>query len=134
MTVPFIVPAYAGLFALFYVFLALRVSILRTRAHVMVGSGGNTLLERAIRAHGNCGEYVPFALLLLGFMEMQRNSAYLLHVLCLMLLAGRLLHAYAISQASETMSLRVAGTVLTHAVLIIAAIALIIDYLRVASL
>lgn len=134
MTVPFVVPLYAGILALIYVFLAIRVSRLRSGAQVMVGSGGNAVLERAIRAHGNCGEYVPIALLLLGFMEMQRNSSYLLHALCLMLVVGRLLHAYAISQPNEPMPLRVAGTFLTHAVLIIAAISLITDYFRIAAL
>ena len=134
MTVPFIVPAYAGVFALIYLFLAIRVSMLRGGAQVMIGNGGNPRLERAIRAHGNCGEYVPFSLLLLGFMEMQRNSAYLLHGLCLLLIVGRSIHAFAISQTSETMALRVTGTLMTHAVLIVAAIALIKDYFSIAAL
>jgi uncharacterized membrane protein YecN with MAPEG domain len=134
MNVPFVVPAYAGVLALIYIFLAIRVSSMRGSARVMIGSGDNERLERAIRAHGNCAEYVPFALLLLGFLELQRNSSYLLHVLCLMLIAGRLLHAYAISQVNETMSLRITGTLLTQAVLIIAAIILIIDYFRIAGL
>lgn len=134
MTVPFIVPAYAGVLALIYVFLAVRVSVLRGGAQVTIGGGGNPRLERAIRAHGNCGEYVPLALLLLGFMELQRNSAYLLHALCLLLIVGRLIHAFAISQTSEKMPLRVTGTVTTHAVLIIAAIALIKGYFSIAGL
>jgi uncharacterized protein len=134
MNVPFVVPAYAGLLVFIYIFLSIRVSSMRGNARVMIGSGGNERLERAIRAHGNCAEYVPLALLLLGFMELQRNSSYLLHVLCLMLIAGRLLHAYAISQVNETMALRITGTLLTQAVLIIAAVILIIDYFRIAGL
>jgi len=134
MTVPFVVPAYAGVLALIYVFLAIRVSRLRGPAKAMIGTGGDARLERAIRAHANCAEYVPFALLLLGFMEMQRNSSYLLHVLCLVLIAGRVIHAANISRADESLAIRVVGTLLTQAVIIIAAIALIIDYFRVASL
>jgi hypothetical protein len=134
MTVPFVVPAYAGLLALLYIFLAIRVSAMRGTARAMIGSGDNPRLERAIRAHGNCGEYVPFALLLLGFMEVQRNSSYLLHALCLLLVAGRLIHAYGISQTNEKMPLRVTGTLMTQAVFIIAAVILIIDYFRIAML
>jgi uncharacterized membrane protein YecN with MAPEG domain len=134
MTVPFIVPAYGGLLVLFYIFLGMRVSVLRGKAHATIGTGNDPALERAIRAHGNFSEYVPFALLLLGFMEMQRNSSYVLHALCLLLIAGRLIHAFGISQTRETMGFRVTGTVLTIAVLVIAAIVLIIDYFRIAAL
>jgi uncharacterized membrane protein YecN with MAPEG domain len=134
VTVPFVVPAYAGLLALIYVFLALRVSRMRGAARAMIGTGGNPRLERAIRAHANCAEYVPFALLLLGFMELQRNSSYLLHLLCLMLVAGRVIHALNISRADESIAVRFVGTLLTQAVMIIAAITLIVDYFRVASL
>lgn len=134
MTVPFVVPAYAGILALIYIFLAIRVSRMRGTARAMIGSGGDPRLERAIRAHGNYGEYVPFALLLLGFLEMQRNSSYLLHALCLLLLAGRLIHAYGISQTNEKMPLRITGTLMTQAVFIIAAVILIIDYFRIATL
>ena len=134
MTVPFVVPAYAGILALIYVILASRVVRLRGQVRVRIGSGGNASLERAIRAHANCAEYVPLALILLGFMEMQRNSSYLLHVLCLLLVAGRLIHAVNISREQESVSVRAVAMTLTFAVLIIAAIILIIDYFRIAAL
>jgi uncharacterized protein len=134
MTVPFVVPAYAGILALIYVFLAIRVVRLRGQVRVGIGSGGNSTLERAIRAHANCAEYVPLALILLGFMEMQRNSSYLLHILCLVLIAGRLIHAVNISREQESGGIRVVAMTLTFAVLTIAAIVLIIDYFRIAAL
>lgn len=134
MNVPFIVPAYAGLLAFIYVFLSIRVSRLRGTAQASIGTGNNPRLERAIRAHGNFSENVPFALLLLGFMEMQRHSSYVLHALCLLLIAARLIHAFGISQTSETMAFRVTGTVLTCVVLVFAAISLIIAYFRIAAL
>ena len=109
MSVPFVVPFYAGIFALIYVFLGMRTSRLRTRANTMIGPGNDPGLVRAIRAHGNFAEYVPFILLLLGFVEMQHYSRYLLHALCLALLLGRLVHAYGISQTDKTMGYRVFG-------------------------
>ena len=56
MTVPFIVPAHAGILALIYVILALRVTRLRGLARVGIGSGGDAQFERAIRAHANYGD------------------------------------------------------------------------------
>ena len=50
-------------------------------------------MERRIRVHGNFAEYVPLALLLLLFMELQAQSRFLVHVLCIVLIAARLVHA-----------------------------------------
>ncbi|MGH7089005.1 MAG: MAPEG family protein [Stellaceae bacterium] len=134
MTVPFIVPAYAGVLALVYLALSLRVSQLRRRGQVAVGSGQDRFLLRAIRAHANFGEYVPLALILLGFLEMQRGSAILLHALCLLLLFGRLAHAFGISREPDLMPLRAVGMLATYVVLIVPAIVLIADWSRAAAL
>ena len=131
MPVPFVVPFYAGIFALIYVLLGMRTSRLRTRANTMIGPGNDPALLRAIRAHGNFGEYVPFILLMLGFAEMQHYSRYLLHALCLALLLGRLVHAYGISQTDETLGYRIVGIGLTVLVMVIAAIMLIYEFFLV---
>ena len=128
MNVPFVVPFYAGIFALIYFLLTMRVARYRGRAGVVLGSGGDAELERRIRAHGNFMEYVPLALILLGFMEAQRNSLYLLHALCLLLLIGRICHAIAISRVGSVGPLRFIGMALTGTVLIVAALALIYDF------
>jgi uncharacterized membrane protein YecN with MAPEG domain len=134
MTVPFIVPAYGALLALLYLVLSFRVSTGRGRARVNIGSGGDLLLERAIRAHGNFAEYVPLALLLLGFLEMQRSSAYVLHALCLLLLLGRIAHALGISREPDILLLRAVGILATYLVLAVAGVLLLYDYGRVATL
>ena len=131
MNVPYVVPFYAGILALIYIILGMRTSRLRTRANTMIGYGSDTALERAIRAHGNFGEYVPFTLLLLGFAEMQHYSRYLLHALCLVLLVGRLVHAYGISRTDEVLGYRIFGISLTILVTIIAAIMLIDEFFLV---
>ena len=59
-----IVPLYAGLLGLLYLFLAANVIRTRRALSVGLGDGGHTILERRIRAHGNCGEYAPIALVL----------------------------------------------------------------------
>jgi len=133
MTVPFVVPAYAAILALVYIYLALHVSRLRGSTGIGLG-GGNVRLDRAIRAHGNFGEYVPLALVLLGFAEMQRNSVYLLHLLCVLLVLGRLVHAVGISRPKGDTVPRTIGMTLTFLVLAITAVILLYDYVRLAPL
>lgn len=109
----FIVPFYASLLAALYIFLSLRVIRMRRRERVAVGDGNNLRLRRAIRVHANFAEYVPLALILVAFVEMQRSTALLVHALCLSLVIGRVIHAYGVSQEKEDYRLRVAGMALT---------------------
>jgi uncharacterized membrane protein YecN with MAPEG domain len=131
MNVPFVVPFYAGIFALIYFFLAMRVARRRGQARIALGSGGDAELERRIRIHGNFGEYVPFILLMLGFAELQHWSRYLLHALCIVLLIGRISHAIALSRDGSVGPLRGLGMALTGAVMIIAAVMLIYEFFLV---
>jgi uncharacterized membrane protein YecN with MAPEG domain len=131
---PIVVPGYAAIFALIYVFLAVRVTRLRQRHKVGIGSGGRADLERTARVHANFGEYVPLALLLLAFMEMQRQSIWLIHALTLLLLAGRIVHAYGVSQQNEDLRMRGVGIMATWIVLIVAALALLLNAVRAAAI
>jgi uncharacterized membrane protein YecN with MAPEG domain len=134
MTVPFLVPAYAALLVLLYIFLGMRVARLRYTTRTAIGGGGDPRLERAVRAHGNFGEYVPLAIILLIAMEMHRHSIYVLHALCLVFVIGRLIHAFGISQTNETIAFRSTGITLTWVVLFIAAIVVIVDFFRAAMI
>ncbi|MBE9557974.1 MAG: MAPEG family protein [Proteobacteria bacterium] len=113
-----ITPFYAALVALVYVYLSLRVINTRRSERVGLGDGDNRTLRRAIRAHGNCGEYAPMALLLIAFAEMQGAQVWLIHALGLMLLAGRVAHASGFGREPERMNLRVAGMRLTIATIV----------------
>ena len=120
-----IVPLYAGLLALVFVGLSAFVIRQRGRAKVAIGAGGDALLERAMRVHANFAEYVPLAVVLLALTELQRAPAWLLHALGLLLLVGRLAHAYGVSQEKENFRFRVSGMMATFATLVIAALYLI---------
>ena len=120
-----IVPFYAGLLALLFVVLSVRVIRQRGRAKVAIGAGGDALLERAMRVHANFAEYVPLAVVSLALMELQRAPAWLLHGLGLVLLLGRVAHAYGVSQEKENFRFRVSGMMATFATLVIAALYLI---------
>jgi uncharacterized membrane protein YecN with MAPEG domain len=127
---PTIVPAYAAMLALIYIFLALRVIRTRQSARVAIGAGDNRSLERAIRVHGNFAEYVPLALLLLAFVEMQGGPAWWINVLCFALVAARVIHAYGVSQEKENLRFRVVGMVTTFFVLASSSLSLLGGALR----
>ena len=123
--VPVIVPAYAAVLVLIYVVLSARVIRGRQSYRVGFGAGDSVDLERRIRVHGNFAEYVPLAVILLAFMELQGRPGWLLHLCGLVLIAARVAHALGISHETENFRLRVVGVVATFAVLIVAALSLL---------
>ncbi len=107
---------YAGLLSLLFLVLSLRVVALRGHG-ASFGDGGNPVLLRRIRAHGNFSEYVPFILLMMGFLEMSHLSGLIVHMLGVTLLVARLLHGYALSFSEEFKFGRFWGTALTFTLL-----------------
>lgn len=124
--IPTVVPVYAALLGLLYVYLMLRVSKFRRAHKISLGSGGDANLERAIRVHANFAEYVPLALILLTFMEVQGYGHWLINLLCLTLLGGRIAHAYGMSHSPDIMSMRAGGTMATLVVIVLACLILVI--------
>ncbi|HEU4708176.1 MAG TPA: MAPEG family protein [Methylophilaceae bacterium] len=112
-----IVPMYAALLALLFLLLSKRVINTRRKVRVAVGDGGNAELTRAIAVHNNFAQYVPLALLLLAFMELQRAQPMLLHVLGIILLLARVIHAYGVSQMQEPFRLRTVAVGMTFGVI-----------------
>ena len=127
--IPIIVPTYAAILVLIFVFLSVRVIQMRAAAKIGIGTGNDPAMERRIRVHGNFAEYVPLALLLLAFMEMQQQSRYLIHILCIVLIAARIVHAIGVTPVQENFQMRVASVLATFAVLVIASLALLIHVL-----
>jgi hypothetical protein len=123
--VPTIVPVYAAVLAFIYIVLSARVIQARRSAKVAIGTRGDVQLERKMRVHANFAEYVPFALLLATFVEMQGRPAWFVHLICLALVAGRIIHAYGVSQMYENFSLRMAGMATTFTVLAVMALSLL---------
>ena len=118
---PTIVPIYAAIFAVMLVVLSLRVAKTRGDVRVAIGDGGNRTLLRRMRVQGNFTEYVPMALLVFMFVELQGWPRWLVHGLCLVLLAARLLHAYGIAQEPEDIRFRATGMATTAGLLVVAA-------------
>jgi len=112
---------YAALLAILFLVLSVRVITLRQESRVEFEHGGDLELRRRIRAHANFAEYVPLTLVLMGLAESMSPPDIVVHLCGLLLLGGRLLHAYGISRTPPVMRYRVYGMVLTMAALGIAA-------------
>ncbi len=113
-----VTPMYAGLLSLLYLVLSYRVT--QARGHgVSLGDGGDPVLLRRIRGHGNFAEYVPLILLMIGLLELGNFPAYVLHVLGLTLLIARLLHGYSLSFTEFFKFGRYWGTALTFLLLLV---------------
>lgn len=107
---PAIAALYAGLVGLLLLVLAARVSSLRRKLKVGLGDGGDEVLLRAIRAHGNAVEWVIPAILLLLIADLTRAPALFLHLCGLAIVIGRLLHAVGLSRAGGYSFGRMSGS------------------------
>jgi uncharacterized membrane protein YecN with MAPEG domain len=116
-----VTPLYAALLTLWYLLLS-AIVIRHRQKGISLGDGGDTGLQRAVRGHGNFAEYVPLALLMMMILEASRTSLYVLHALGVLLLAGRVLHGWALSFTRRWRFGRTWGTVLTFAVLVAEAV------------
>jgi uncharacterized membrane protein YecN with MAPEG domain len=113
---------YASLLVVLFLFLSLRVIGWRRIHRIEIGDGDNRELLRRMRVHANFAEYAPFTLLLMALAESMAPPRPLLHLVGLMLVAGRLLHAYGLSQTPQILRYRVIGMQLTISALGIAAL------------
>lgn len=118
-----ITPVYAALFALFYIFLSLRVALMRRSIQVSLGDGGNQQLAHRTRVHGNFIEYVPLVLILMALAELQGQAAWVVQLIGASLVVGRLMHAYGLTRVPQVLPLRAAGMVFTINALAVGALA-----------
>lgn len=104
---------YAALLGFVFIGLSARVITYRRSNRISMGDAGDRRLLQLMRTQANCAEYAPMGLILLGLLEMQSAPALLVHLAGLMLLAGRLLHAWGFGAPEPVMPARVAGMALT---------------------
>ena len=121
---------YAGILAIILVVLSVRVVLVaRLKSHVSLGDGGKDELLPIIRGQGNFTEYVPLAVLLMGYLEFTGSSANLIHGLGIALVVARILHPFGLQVERGPTVLRVVGAGVTWIVLLVAAIVAIMGFL-----
>jgi uncharacterized protein len=123
-----ITPFYAALLAIMFIFLSVRTLRTRRALKIAVGDNGNQQMLRTMRVHANFAEYTPIALILIYFFEALGGLAWLVHIFCLCLFAGRISHAYGVSQLNETYKFRVFGTAMTFTAILSAVIGTLFLY------
>ena len=129
---PFAITAlYAGLNGLILLTLSLHAARARGRTGILIGTGGDASVERAMRAHSNAAEHIPIVLILIGALELNGANTALLHGLGIALTMGRALHGWGLSHSSGPSFARSTGMILTNAALAIGAAAAILTGLNV---
>jgi uncharacterized protein len=114
-----ITPLYVALAALILLVLTIRVIRLRRLLAIGLGSGGDAELEKAIRSHGNFTEYAPIGLIVLASAELSGAAAGWVHAIGILLIAGRLLHAWGLAHSRGYSRGRSTGVVVAVAALLI---------------
>jgi uncharacterized membrane protein YecN with MAPEG domain len=117
-----VTPLYAALAAVILLALSFRVIALRRRLAVGLGTGGHSALEQAVRSHGNFTEYTPIGLILIGTAELAGAGAGWLHAVGILLIAGRVAHAFGLAKSRGSSAGRAVGIVFTMAALTIGAV------------
>lgn len=104
---------YAGLNILILLWLAFMTVSARRSQKVLLGDGGNPIMQRAMRAHANAAEYIPAGLAgLILLAWLQATPIWLLHAVGMSLTLGRILHGIGLSTGERNAG-RIFGTLLT---------------------
>ena len=116
---------FAGLLALWMIFLLFKVVGFRRGKRVSLGAGGDEMGERLIRAHGNAAENIPIFLILLGLSEGMGSPAWVLWCLGGLFLFGRVLHGVHFFEVRDGFRMRFYGMLSTITATALAALGVI---------
>lgn len=103
----------ASVLGFLYVKLAFIVIGLRRTNRISLGDGGRDDLNQAVRAHANLGEYAPIGLVLIAILELNHANTWLVALLALIFVSGRLLHPIGMINNKISWGPRVKGMQLT---------------------
>lgn len=113
---------YAAILALLFLILTYGVIAGRLTKRLAFGTGGDDDMTKRVRAHANFAEFVPLALLLIMFAEMQAAPLWAIHAGGVALVLSRLVHAWGIYHPVLDNWQRKAGALSTHIVILAAAL------------
>lgn len=111
MLLPITLTAASAL-ALLHIWLSLRTSMVRLKAKIPLGDGGNPVMLQRMRAHANFVENAPFFLALLGLLEFAGAWSALLWGAVVLFVLARLAHAFGMDRPAPN-ALRAGGTMIS---------------------
>ena len=111
-TIPAMTGFFAALLGLLAAALMINVIVHRASSGITAGDGGLPALAQAIRAQGNFVEQAPLTLLIMAAAEAAGARTSVIAVFGVVLVAARLMSAYALNRSLENTRLRTfsAGT------------------------
>ena len=105
------VAVYAGLAILILIWLGVQTGRVRQAEKVYMGDGGNPRMIRIMRGHANALEFIPPTLIAMLLLALAGAPVLLIHLLGVLLIAGRFIHALHFVAANAPSWQRFAGTV-----------------------
>jgi uncharacterized membrane protein YecN with MAPEG domain len=104
---------------LLYIFLSVNVINYRRKNKINLGDQSDNKILRKIRMHANFAEYAPIGLLIVFLLEFNNANPALIQTTALLLVIGRFLHPYSISENNKFGLLRPISMALTFTSLLI---------------
>ena len=126
-----ITASFAGVLALLLMALSINVTRHRARSETSLGDGDDVPLLEAGRMFGNCAEYVPIVVILMGAAELNGASPMLLYVTGGLMLAGRVIHPFGLKKDRMITAARMVGMSLTWAALGVGAVVVLLQVARI---
>jgi uncharacterized membrane protein YecN with MAPEG domain len=125
LPITLVMAAAAGLIN---IWLAVRVTQVRSKNNVWLGDGGSEAVVARTRAHTNFVEYAPFVLILIALIELSRGPSLWLWALGIAFTLARLCHGIGMDPTAPRILRRI-GAMTTLAVLLaLSGWALVIGY------
>lgn len=116
MTLP-ITLVFAAAAALINIWLAIRVTQVRSAHKIWLGDGGSEAVVARTRAHTNFVEYAPFVLILIALIELARGTSLWLWLIGVAFVVARLCHGLGMDPTAPRILRRI-GAMTTLAVLL----------------
>ncbi len=114
LPITLVMAAASGLIS---IWLAIRVTQVRSKANVWLGDGGSEPVVARTRAHTNFVEYAPFVLLLIALIELARGASLWLWLIGVAFILARLCHGLGMDSTAPRILRRI-GAMTTLAVLL----------------
>lgn len=124
--IPMITALYAAILGFLGAALTINAIRHRVRSGVSTGDGKDAGLAQAIRAHANFAEQVPLALIVISFAEVLGSRPLVVHVLGVVLVAARLVSAYALNRSLAQTPQRNFAAAVTQLVVVVASAAILL--------
>lgn len=125
LPVTLVIAAAAGLIS---IWLAVRVTQVRSKANVWLGDGGHESVVARTRAHTNFVEYAPFVLILVALIELARGSSLWLWLLGVAFVIARLCHGIGMDPTAPRILRRIGAITTLVVLLALSGWALVIGY------